>query len=296
MDNYNDLKQAYLQNVGSKGTHDLFAYVAEYEKMFLKDCSCFSREEINMMLSERKCPTMEDLMPIICVLADYVNFCIKSGKHCKNEYAEFRVFDCIPLLDDGLGEEPKYISPFELKQILRNIQNPRDRFIILAFYEGLGRTGEKAENVCMLNIDDLYPDHVVLHNGDIFPISDELYQTALRSYRFDMESIVKERYVYARKTLCKDTPEDRYNAVLRRIRISIKEACGADRIQTPAKDLPYSALAYHFLCAKKANIGKSYAEICDLEHIRQMLDRYNIEDRRPSRIRGILGRYAGNIE
>lgn len=145
----------YYQGVKTQETINLFDKISTYEDMYKKDIAFFSKDELLDVLRSFGTPSTSVLKKYVTIINAYIEFYKIANKkddsflnvcstlttedyqQCVNRFALMR----------------SYISPDTLNDILQHIANPCDKFLVLAFYEGL--KGSNYEEITELELSDI---------------------------------------------------------------------------------------------------------------------------------------------
>ena len=184
---YNKAQKArYLQDIEGKYAEDyilnlksLFNKTEKFEEMFEKDVSLFSREDISNMYSIFKYSSAYTYSNTNSRLSAYCSWCneqmlVPDG--C-NHFMEINFSDFAKYINMRL-EKKKYISREELLEIVKNIENPRDSFLLMCLFE-FGKS-ENYMDIYRMKIDDIDTQSktVKLYSGKVVKLSDELIHIA----------------------------------------------------------------------------------------------------------------------
>lgn len=130
---------------------------------------------------------------------------------------------------DKRAVKNKYFTPVKVQEVINNLENPMDQFVILAIYEGFwGENGEEVYNLLISDIDK--NAHTVNYgNGVVKKMSEGLYKIAVmsaRTYEYTSETKYMElfdldiRGAYVVKTVWRrgeDTPFTRHERIRKKI-------------------------------------------------------------------------------
>ena len=136
-------KNRYISYIDSRysdyyvnNTISLFRKTEPVETLFERDASCFSHEQIANMYSLFSYSDEFIYSSVNSRLQAYCDWCNENNlvpDGC-NHYREFRFNDFHNYVDQLL-EKKKYITREELNELLKQIVNPRDKFVILGIFE-----------------------------------------------------------------------------------------------------------------------------------------------------------------
>lgn len=229
---YNEtLKQSFLNEYGSKTSKvfflRLFEKSATYEQAYEKDVSNFVLDQILDLLKSFGATSIESLRADTSRLRVYTDYCIQHNMSIdsQNHYDSITT----PLLKKCLNmrmAQKKFISEETLWDIIDLLQNPCDKYIILAIYEGM--YGEQFSEVTLLDkwgIDEKEQKFILSTERDFYP-SKELFNIALNAvntfeYSGNEKTIPLSESDYTTfktsKNASFDDVEHRYKRLLRRI-------------------------------------------------------------------------------
>lgn len=143
-----ELKKKFFEENPSMESYQrskAFTIGAEMERMYNKDLSNFSYEEIEQLLRATKCPSVNSLRVYLTGLRRYTDYCIEKGivSDGINHYDSF-YGDLIPYINKA-KIQTKYITKEEVFQIIHDFVNTMDKVLFLGAYEGLDPTDEIIE-------------------------------------------------------------------------------------------------------------------------------------------------------
>jgi len=148
----------HYQGVKVKETINLFEKIAIYEDMYRKDIVFFNKDELLDVLRSFGTPSVSVLKKYVTIINAYVEFYKKTNKKDKDF-----INVCSTLTADDYQQcvnkfalMRSYITPGTLNNILTRIANPCDKFLVLAFYEGM--RGSNYEEVTELKLSDINVD------------------------------------------------------------------------------------------------------------------------------------------
>ena len=165
----------YTSTVGEYTFNAIFSKSAVIERELDKDCSCFSLPEIMDLARSFRSADISSVRFKISLLNSYAHFCINSGMSDTglNHYSEVTEAMYESLVDKRKMAQT-YISRKEVEDILTYFENPRDKYVILAPYEGV--YGEGLCELLKLGKKDLLKENTVrLCTGRKLVVSPLLY-------------------------------------------------------------------------------------------------------------------------
>lgn len=121
-----------------------FKATRAHEEKLQKDCSTFTSKEILNMYSSYATRSWEQLLNFNSQLKIYTRWCLKESlvPDNQNHYEELDKGDMYKCLNLGL-KESMVITRKELEKEITKFSNPSEKFLALAFFEGLGGLGYK---------------------------------------------------------------------------------------------------------------------------------------------------------
>lgn len=181
-----NIKKEYMDEFYKHESARLFKAIKFYEDIFKKDACSFLEDEIEEFLISRMSSSVTVLRTICSELRTYTNYCISRGLTVDgiNHYNNIDTLTYERSIDK-IAQASRYISPNQVDAILKQIinnpngsSNPRDAFIVLSIYEGLGNRGENYENIIYLKKEDVFDDYILLKSGEKFTCSSRLVSFA----------------------------------------------------------------------------------------------------------------------
>ena len=184
---YNDSqKKRYLEYSRSHYSEEyvinltsLFKKTEQFEEMFGKDVSLFSREDISNMYAFIRYSDQYTYSNTNSRLSAYCSWCVDNllvPDGC-NHFKEFVFEDFARYINKRL-ERKKYITREELYDFIKNMDNPRDKFIFLCLFE-FGKS-ENFSDILLMKIEDIdsKANQVRLNSGKVVHISNDLISIA----------------------------------------------------------------------------------------------------------------------
>jgi len=157
----------------------LFKNTEQLEKKWEKDVCDFSVDQISIYLSSRLSRSYITLVNVVGFLKRYTNYCMNrmlvvDNQNHFEEFNQEMIKQCISssLIND------LYIPREDLIELLSSklIVNPREKFIMLAIYEGIG--GGSLEELINLKLVDFCGNVIRISHEKNIEVSDELVQLA----------------------------------------------------------------------------------------------------------------------
>lgn len=208
-----DLKRAFIQTMVDTGINKTIEAVASQyfkqaepvEEALQKDLSNFNINEIIGMLKHFCTPSMETLMMGTSVFRRYTYYCIEQsivhdGLNHYEEVTNEMYLDCI---NKSLSED-KIITRKEMLKQVRLLENPVEKFVVFAVFEGLGGVG--CMDLVDIQLDQFNGNTVTLKSGRVITVPEELVDIAKESaeeYFYYPPSATSEKY---EKVRYKDEP------------------------------------------------------------------------------------------
>ena len=188
-DDMNKLKEAFIDSydkgVSPTALPRIFDVVRPLEEYYGKDCCNFTIEEIISAMMAFRSADVGTLRQKASLLRTYTNFCIASGFSIDgiNHYVEL-TSDILMRCIDKKKAAAMILTPDDIEEILSELDNSRDKFLILAPYEGI--CGKEFCELTELTIDDLLGNNRVrLCDGRIISVSKRLYNIMIEASETD---------------------------------------------------------------------------------------------------------------
>ena len=186
---YNEeFKKAYIQTVVRTGINktieaaatQFFKQAEPVEEALQKDLSNFNITEILGLLKHFCTPSMETLMMGVSNFRRYTYYCIEQnmvndGINHYEEVTNERYLECI---NKSLAED-KIISREDLLKQVHLLENPVEKFVLFAVFEGLGGTG--CMDLVDIQLDQFDGNKVTLRSGRKLAVPEELIDIAKES-------------------------------------------------------------------------------------------------------------------
>lgn len=208
-----ELKQTFVQTMIKTGINktieaaatQYFKQAEPVEETLQKDLSNFNINEILGLLKHFCTPSMETLMMGVSMFRRYTYFCIEQnvvldGLNHYEEVTSEMYLDCI---NKSLSED-KIISREDLLKQVHLLENPVERFVLFAVFEGLGGTG--CMDLVDIQLEQFNGTTVTLRSGRVLSVPQELVDIAEESaaeYFYYPPNATSEKY---EKVRFKDEP------------------------------------------------------------------------------------------
>ena len=244
---YNEkLKQLFIKSMVKTGINktieaaatQYFKQAEPVEEALQKDLSNFNINEILGLLKHFCTPSMETLMMGTSMFRRYTYYCIEQNvvQDKLNHYEEVTNEMYLDCVNKSLAED-KIITRKELLRHVRLLNNPAEKFVVFAVFEGLGGVG--CMDLVDIQLDQFNGNTVTLKSGRVLTVPEELVDIAKESaeeYFYYPPNASSEKYERVKykdepgilKSLfnVKDSSSDRrkaYNIVNKLRRISDRE-------------------------------------------------------------------------
>ena len=179
----NDLKEAYLNYLNSdkEKAVNIIAYFNKgevFEKNLVKDLSEWNAEEIINFYKSICTPSIDFLYNIHTAYKKYATWCLNKNllKDNINHYDEITMDTLMQCINKGIADQ-KIISREDLLAELNKLDNPRDQFICLACFDGIG--GVQFKDMINLKMDDfdLISNGIIIERKEPkkIPYDEQLY-------------------------------------------------------------------------------------------------------------------------
>ena len=183
---YNNLlKRAFIKDYGGTASpamwETLFGKSKKLEEVLGKDVCDFTLPEIKNLLKSFRSYNTNVLQVRASIYRTYTNYCIQKGfsKDNQNHFNELTngiYYECV----DKKKAAASYFTHSEIQEIASLLENPKDRFLLLAPYEGI--LGKDCTQLINLTTDDLLSNNKIrLEDGSVIEVSSLLYQTAVEA-------------------------------------------------------------------------------------------------------------------
>lgn len=150
-----------------------FGYSEVFETKYDKDLCNFNREEIMVLFKAQNAYSIKTLNTLKSVYSRYVRWCNEQGLVVdgQNHFNEITSDDIIACTNTYAIRQGIITRADLLKQI-RQLPNPIDSFILLAFFEGI--EGGNSNEIVKVKLSDFKGDEVHLCTGRVIKVSKEL--------------------------------------------------------------------------------------------------------------------------
>ena len=186
---YNEkFKKAYIQTVVKTGINktietaatQYFNQAEPVEEALQKDLCNFNITEILGLLKHFCTSSMETLMMGVSVFRRYTYYCVeqnivKDGINHYEEVTNEMYLDCV---NKSLAEDKIISREYLLKQV-RLLENPVEKFVLFAVFEGLGGTG--CMDLVDIQLNQFKGGKVILKSGRVLGVPKELIDIAEES-------------------------------------------------------------------------------------------------------------------
>lgn len=163
---------------------NIFNRIEKYEENLGRDLSNFSFFEIEAYYKLRNSSSRYALATMNSVFANYTTWCLNQGlvTDGQNHYLEFHAKDFDKYLNPILLDK-RIITRDDLIDMLLDIPNPRDQFLILGIFEGLkGKSFMDIATAKMENVSEEGGQYYIsLKSGRKIEMSKDLYYLAQES-------------------------------------------------------------------------------------------------------------------
>ena len=211
---YNEkLKQAFIKTMAKTGINrtieaaatQYFKQAEPVEEALKKDLSNFNINEILGLLKYFCTPSMETLMMGTSMFRRYTYYCIEQSvvQDGLNHYEEVTNEMYLNCINKSLAED-KIITRKELLKQVRLLENPAEKFVVFAVFEGLGGVG--CMDLVDIQLEQFNGNTVTLKSGRVISVPDELVDIAKESaeeYFYYPPNASSEKY---EKVKYKDEP------------------------------------------------------------------------------------------
>ena len=158
----------------AKTTFDKFQ---KLETKLNKDLSFFTKEEALKALKKCNSKSYKALHDRSIILSEYVNYRLKvTRSSSENIYKNISTDEIKSCLNHA--EISSYVSYEEIKAYISKLTDYRDKFVLLAIYEGLG--ARELSDISLLSVKDFDENSVCINTTKI-TVSPELKEYALKA-------------------------------------------------------------------------------------------------------------------
>ena len=155
-----------------------FNSIEKYEEYLNKDLSCFTMEEILDYYKSLGITSLESLMVMNSQFKLYTSYCQSKGivNDGQNHYMELTTDLFMSCVNTALVNK-KIITREQLVSLAREQENPGDRFLLYALFEGIG--GKRLIEISSFEKENIQKNKkaVKLCTGRIVPVTDEFIES-----------------------------------------------------------------------------------------------------------------------
>lgn len=223
-----DRKIRYLNEIEKEHSDEyvtnyesLFNKTEKYEEMFGKDVCDFSREDIGNMYSLIGYSDSYTYSNVNSRLSTYTIWCMRESlvtDGC-NHFQEVVFSDFDKYINRRL-EGAKFLTREQALSFCRNIQNPRDAFVILCLFE-FGKS-QNYDDIFLMKPEDIdVNNHTIkLNSGRVVKVSSELINVAFEAFEEEKyyfvisgqtRNFVDNGYIFKNIKINKDPSGDSVN-------------------------------------------------------------------------------------
>ncbi len=184
---YNEeIKQRYIDEKESKNVvpneylQRLFSKTEQYEIEYQKDLCNFNYFELIELVKAQNSASFDSLTVLVSHISLYIDWCIENNmvadfqNHC-NEISREAKLELVNNVTMGKG----ILNREDVLSIINQCQNPCDKFIILALFEGI--QGKNFCEVRNIKYNDIIDGKITLITGRTVSLSKELINIAEES-------------------------------------------------------------------------------------------------------------------
>lgn len=157
-----------------------FKQAEPVEEALQKDLCNFNINEVLGMLKHFCTPSMETLMMGVSTFRRYTYYCMEQNivQDRLNHYEEVTNEMYLDCINKSLAED-KIISRENLLKQVHLLENPVEKFVLFAVFEGLGGTG--CRDLVDIQLEQFDGNNVTLKSGRVLTVPDELVEIAKES-------------------------------------------------------------------------------------------------------------------
>ncbi len=302
--NSNEIKERFLTIKNNKDYTSILNQISTYETLLEKDASNFTREEALGYLASKESTTANALMTTLSALRTYADFYHQASNNpdAENAYRSIVLEDLQRCVAKEKNSD-KFISKAELDAVVKNC-SPRDQFVLLSLYEGLGRQGAPLSNILYLKRENLREQSLILLDGTEYPCSKELITVAkMASYqeeiRFKIGStaegsitVYDHGYVLnpTETTLSYFYDKDRLGrTVISNTLYKLKQVFNIDKFNNSS--LAYSGLATTIREQADEYPELTFYDLTKVPVVKRAIQKYGYDKWKPSRLYSFLQYY-----
>ena len=180
-----DQKERYLKNVneGLKNFYlQIFNSMSFFEESAGKDICNFTTVEIIEWYKFLFTPSLERLVNINSKMEDYQRWCLSESlvNDGQNHFSEINLETLGACINKTIISQ-SIISREVLLEKIKELINPRERFVLLGLFEGIGAKGNDNEEFLNAHFTDIVDNKIHLCTGRVIDISDDLKKIAKES-------------------------------------------------------------------------------------------------------------------
>lgn len=179
-----ELKMQYIENnkdrnlTLEKNMIRFFNSIEKYEEYLNKDLSCFTMEEILDYYKSLGITSLESLMVMNSQFKLYTSYCQGKGivNDGQNHYMELTTDLFMSCVNTALVNK-KIITREQLISLAREQENPGDRFLLYALFEGIG--GKRLIEISSFEKENIQKNKkaVKLCTGRVVSVTDEFIES-----------------------------------------------------------------------------------------------------------------------
>lgn len=167
----------YASKYGERHCKFLFKNTAGMERVLEKDVCNFILEEIISLLKSLRSTSEQSLRIKVSIYRTYTSYCIehgmsKDGQNHFNEIDSQIIMGCI----DKTKAQNRLLTNRDFMNIINDIPNARDQFILMAIYEGVCK--KTAAALSEIQNHDLIGNNRIRTGRELVSVSEKLYSIA----------------------------------------------------------------------------------------------------------------------
>ena len=163
---------------GAKYIYDWLVKVDDYEDTIGKNITEWSKEDALGFYKEQKIEYIESLYRLNAMLQTFINYCMVHDYMTENVFFQITIKELVGCLDlDTIRK--KMVTREELLKLIKELENPCDRFMTLGLFEGI--RGRNDLGILEARMSDIKGNELTLLDGSVTEISDELIEIAKES-------------------------------------------------------------------------------------------------------------------
>lgn len=182
---YNEtIKNKYIEEVVSRNINiskwfkKKFSQSELFENKNKTDINCFTIDEIVEFYKYLNTTSLNSLIVLNSQMSLYSDWCIEHGYSNDNinHFLEVSTDMLHKCLNTKLAES-EIVDRKQIEDLIDELLNPGDKFLVLALFEGLG--GKDNSNLCDLRLEDFDGEYVHLRDGRTLKVSEKLRALAI---------------------------------------------------------------------------------------------------------------------